>query len=157
MKKQWLTKTLTVVFRHSALKYYPSKKYQYGRDIHLFYHLLKVGKGYYFSSIMGGYHIHKGGVHSLISYQKRVENSLEISKELYYNNKDSFTKHLLYKSLYMKFVYVMKMKPSEYTFDKKLKLILQCIKHMNSLTDLRILFAPLIPNRIKELKLFFTK
>jgi len=64
-KKGWLTKTLTSVFRNDKDIFNLMTHYRYGRDVNLFYHILKTGKGFYFTEIMGVYRVHEGGVNSM--------------------------------------------------------------------------------------------
>lgn len=88
--RQWVTKLLTLVFRKNAIDFEILKKYKYSRDVHLIYHLLKRGKGYYFKEIFGVYRMHEGGVHSLIGEDKRQQNYYTIYKELYQHNHSDF-------------------------------------------------------------------
>lgn len=84
---RWLTKTLTVVFRKTALCKYLEDvdKYNYLRDTHLYYYILNEGKGYYFSYPLGVYNIHNGGVCSLIPKSQNSIISYNIYKELLSN------------------------------------------------------------------------
>ena len=84
---KWLTKTLTVVFRKTALCKYLEDvdKYNYSRDTHLYYYILNEGKGYYFSYPLGVYNIHNGGVCSLIPKSQNSIISYNIYKELLSN------------------------------------------------------------------------
>lgn len=143
MKKQWLTKTLTVVYRHSALKYYPSKKYQHGRDIHLFYHLLKVGKGYYFSSIMGGYHIHKGGINSMQPDKINFSISCKIYRELYDNNKDDYTRQRNIISSVNMFKYNI-FNENNTSLLENIKIFMYAISLIKSVGDLKIIISLLL-------------
>lgn len=64
---QWLTQTLSVVYRCEALNLESFALYGISYDIILFYALLKNGKGYCFPDIMGVYRVHKGGIWSGVS------------------------------------------------------------------------------------------
>jgi len=90
--KQWLTKTLTLVYRTELYNPNDFKNYKYTRDVHLNYHLLKRGKGYYMKEVFGVYHIHQGGVFSAESNKNNVKNGYLVYKEIYLNDKNSFTK-----------------------------------------------------------------
>ena len=59
---RWLTQTLTVMYRRSALNLQDYEKYGMSMDMILFYALLKQGKGYCFPDVMAVYRCHKGGV-----------------------------------------------------------------------------------------------
>lgn len=64
---KWLTQTLTVMYRSSALDLSFYNSYKVSQDVILFYVLLKKGKGYCLPDIMGVYRIHSCGVWSGIS------------------------------------------------------------------------------------------
>lgn len=68
---KWLTQTLTVMYRRSALDLKEYESYGMSMDIILFYALLKNGKGYCFPDIMGTYRLHGGGVWSEVSLNQR--------------------------------------------------------------------------------------
>src|SRR5690554_5550369 len=90
--KQWLTKTLTLTFRKDYYNPSDFENYKYTRDVHLNYHLLKRGKGYYMKEVFGIYHVHDGGVFSAESNKNNVKNGYLVYKEIYLNDKNSFTK-----------------------------------------------------------------
>lgn len=77
---RWLTQTLTVIYRRSALDLQHYESYGMSMDIILFYALLKVGKGYCFPDVMGVYRYHKGGVWSEVSLHQ--QRSLEFKARL---------------------------------------------------------------------------
>lgn len=68
---RWLTQTLTVMYRRSALNLQEYEKYGMSMDMILFYALLKQGKGYCFPDVMAVYRCHKGGVWSEVSLNQR--------------------------------------------------------------------------------------
>lgn len=68
---KWLTQTLTVMYRRSALDLKRYERYGMSMDIILFYELLKHGKGYCFPEAMGVYRYHNGGVWSEVSQNQR--------------------------------------------------------------------------------------
>lgn len=68
---KWLTQTLTVMYRRSALDLKRYEQYGMSLDMILFYELLKHGKGYCFPEVMGVYRYHKGGVWSEVSQNRR--------------------------------------------------------------------------------------
>ena len=68
---KWLTQTLTVMYRCSALDLKRYERYGMSMDIILFYELLKHGKGYCFPEAMGVYRYHNGGVWSEVSQNQR--------------------------------------------------------------------------------------
>lgn len=68
---KWLTQTLTVMYRRSALDLKQYESYGMSMDIILLYALLKNGKGYCFPEVMGVYRYHDGGVWSEVSQNQR--------------------------------------------------------------------------------------
>jgi len=96
----WVTQPLTMVYRKTAFDLNIALRYKYYRDMHLIYHLLQAGKGYLFAFIGGVRLIHNGGMHSKTSLQQQCEISIEVSKEMYLNNKnDSILKNYYLRSL----------------------------------------------------------
>ena len=91
-KRHWYTKTLTLVFRNGIITPEIVGKYKYFKDVHLNYHLLKVGRGYYFSQVVGVYRVHPGGVYS--SNRGAVNKTIHYlcSRELYKVNRDDFNR-----------------------------------------------------------------
>ncbi len=89
---------LTAVFRNNNDVFEEMKKYTNSRDVHLFYELLKVGRGYYIKDILGCYRHHSGGVWSLKSQQYKLELSYDTYKEMYIINRDYFSKRRLFVS-----------------------------------------------------------
>lgn len=90
--KQWITQPLTMILRKNALDLSFYDNYQYYRDIHQIYHLLKIGKGYLFAFEGGVRIVHKEGMASLKSLLENCETTLSISKELFEKNHSIETK-----------------------------------------------------------------
>lgn len=95
----WYTQPLTMVFRSAKYDSSWREQYQYYRDEHELYHLLKTGKGYLFSFFGGVYVKHGGGIYSSLSKSSQGETSLNVARELYFVNKDSFTRKFFCDSL----------------------------------------------------------
>lgn len=68
---KWLTQTLTVMYRRSALDLKRYAAYGMSMDMVLLYELLRNGKGYCFPDIMAVYRVHKGGVWSEVSMNRQ--------------------------------------------------------------------------------------
>ena len=84
----WVTQPLTVLYRAKSYLKFRNKipKYKYFRDVHLFYHLLKVGKGMSLNDIMGVYRINSGGVASGQSLLNRYKTGFLVYWDLYKKN-----------------------------------------------------------------------
>lgn len=82
--KVWITQPLTMMARMDAMEIISPnlKQYKYLRDVHLFYHLLKVGKGISLNRKMGVYRWHDGGIASSTSGEVRYQNAYDIYSEL---------------------------------------------------------------------------
>lgn len=80
--KRWISKTLTVVFRKDHDYSSVLAQYQYARDVHLFYHILKNGKGFFFPFIGGVYRVHGGGVFSASSQMDKLTKGSLIFREI---------------------------------------------------------------------------
>ena len=93
--KTWITKTLTLVFRKSALSnmsHYKGKN----RDTVLVYFLMKSGKGYCFNEIMGVYRLHNGGVVSKQGISRKINDGYIVLKDLYYCERNNLTRRMYY-------------------------------------------------------------
>lgn len=89
-RNNWITKTLTLVFRNKSEILKQLGQYKSIRDVHLIYHTLKTGKGYYFTEVMGTYRIHKGGIFSMRNKDSKLIKHYQIYKELYLVNHDEY-------------------------------------------------------------------
>ncbi|MBB6681544.1 glycosyltransferase family 2 protein [Aequorivita sp. 609] len=92
--KAWfsLIRPSSVLFRNYAEQVKLLKEYEFSFDIHLFYHLLKIGKGYYSNEILVGYNVHKSGVNSGTDHRDRLLFQYYLVKEIYEKDKNSFSK-----------------------------------------------------------------
>lgn len=98
--KQWLTKTLTLMYRKSALDLKDLQKYKYAKDFHLNYELLRKGKGYYMKEIFGVYHVHDGGVFSKLTQEMRHSIHFQVYGEVHRKNpSDELMKNYYYNIL----------------------------------------------------------
>jgi glycosyltransferase involved in cell wall biosynthesis len=93
----WFAKTLTALFRNNNAVLENFNKYEYKRDVHLFYELLKIGKGICLSFNGGVYRLHNGGIHSKITDLQKQRSNFLVFKDIYHHNKrDRFIKkHLI--------------------------------------------------------------
>lgn len=99
--KIWVTQPLTAVIRKSLWDEYNnfSKKFNYSRDVHLFYFLLTKGKGIALNKNMGVYRWHDGGIARGSNRNDRIKTSYSIFKELFFATHD---KKIL--NLYLNFI-----------------------------------------------------
>lgn len=83
-------KASTVLFRNLPDLVDQFKRYEFSFDIHLFYLLLKNGKGYYSNEVMAGYNKHQGGVYSGGASEEILLTQYLILKDIYEKDKDEF-------------------------------------------------------------------
>lgn len=89
--RYWPTQPLTALFRKDCLPCQNEvQEYSYYRDNHLFYYILKKGKGFYISDKMGVYRKHSNGIYAQLSLLKKITIDLDCYIELYIKNKGDF-------------------------------------------------------------------
>lgn len=88
--KVWVTQTLTVMMKIDTWKvvFYESEQYQYDRDVHTYYLLLRRGKGVALNRCMGVYRWHNGGIAIGQTYFQRYETGFNLYNELLIKNPD---------------------------------------------------------------------
>lgn len=82
----WVTQPLTMMARISSLN--DIQSYKSWRDVHMFYYLLKVGKGISLNQNMGVFRWHNGGIASSMSELTRYSSAYNIYKELFSKTND---------------------------------------------------------------------
>lgn len=86
----WITKTMTLLYRRSAIANVDFSKYKYSRDVHRCYHILQHGTGYCMPDVMAVYRRHHGGVFSPLSVIAKKRLSLLVYTELsVFNDEDT--------------------------------------------------------------------
>ena len=84
------------MFRSNAFDFNLLSRYRYGRDVHIVYHALTSGKGYFMPEVMAAYRVHSGGIWSKHDANKKNRVTYELYKELY-----SFEKNKAVRKRYM--------------------------------------------------------
>lgn len=150
LSQGWLTKTLTAFFKKEILSRIDITYYKYGRDIQLFYHILKEGgKGFYFNSILGVYRVHKGGINSLKNIKTNLNIAYDIYKELYEHNRDDFTRYMYLRHSLKLFNFNLYNKDAEKNIWKQLSLFTSSIKLIRNIKEIRFFILEIIPKRIR--------
>jgi len=90
LKHSFFIKTSTTLFRNLPVLFEQFKKYELCLDMHMFYLLLRAGKGYYSKEILAGYNIHQEGVYSGSHQQEILLAQYLILKDMYEKNGDEF-------------------------------------------------------------------
>ncbi len=91
---EWITKTLTSVYRRSAA-IVSSSSYKYMRDVHNIYFILKQGKGICHSFVGGVYRISPAGIFSMSSNIEKANMAYKIHEELYEKTHDVMFRKLM--------------------------------------------------------------
>ena len=97
---EWITKTLTCVYRREALDTNISSLYKYYRDVHLVYNILSKGKGICHSFIGGTYRQNPYSIFGSMSAIKQVEINYLVFSELYKKTCDPLFKDVLLGNYY---------------------------------------------------------
>lgn len=100
-EKGWHIGTQTVLFRKERFDLKIVSNYKYFRDIHLYFHLLKTGRGACLNRFSAVYRIHFGGIHNSKSELQKSKIAYLCYKELYFNNKE----YSLLKKKYLNFAF----------------------------------------------------
>ena len=92
----WVTQPVTALFRRSAFKV-DIRQYCYFRDVHLFYHILKNGKGYFQNFVGADYRLHSTGIDSTVEGIERRWLEYKIYRDLFNGsrNDDSLKKRFI--------------------------------------------------------------
>jgi glycosyltransferase involved in cell wall biosynthesis len=147
--KAWLTKTVTVLYRNIPKFYEGILDYKYPRDTHIYYHLLKLGEGYYMKQVLGVYNVHGGGAYSSKSQKEICLTYYRIHKELYERNQDVYTRAQLLEVSFC----VLKYKVSSLLKDEKIntvRLWLMMLRLVKTKGEFLRLIKYSIPMQIKN-------
>lgn len=101
--QEWITKTLTCVYRRDAYDATIANRYKYYRDVHLVYYLLSKGKGVCHSFIGGVYRKNSNGIFGSQSNINQLRINYIVYNELYSVTKDKIFKKIL-KSIYLRII-----------------------------------------------------
>lgn len=150
MQKKWITKTLTAVIRKTILSKIDFSMYRHVRDIHLFYHLCKKHKGFYFTENFGVYRVHEGGVNSMKQGRVNFNAAYDCYKELYEHNKDVFTRDMYRRHTLALLNYNLFNKYSGNTWGLTFSLFFEAVVLTRRLSEIKFLFTALIPSGLKD-------
>lgn len=115
--QEWITKTLTCVYRRDAFDTAVANNYKYYRDVHLVYYILSKGKGVCHSFVGGVYRKNAGGVFGSQSDINQLKINYKVYTELYIATKDNIFKKIL-RSIYSQIIWK----------EKKIKIPKNCLE-----------------------------
>ena len=150
MEKDWITKTFTSVFRSNCLEFSLLNQYRYLRDIHLFYHLIKNKRGYYFNSVFGVYNIHPGGVNSMQHGIVNFNANYNSFKELYFYNKDEFTRNMYLKGTLSLLSYDIYNHYPNNTIKRRIKLFKEAVLLVRIIVEIKWLLSSFFSREFKD-------
>jgi len=142
---KWIIKTLTVMFRNRVSEL-GLEQYEHPRDVHWFYHLLKLGKGYYFKENFGVYTQHGGGIQSLVQKNEIAKTAYLYYQEMHQLNKDEFTRIMRLKSI----AYLIRANPYSFFSSTNRRLIKEYTSLLQSATEMKWLAAAFFKKHKKE-------
>lgn len=158
MKKNWVTKTLTCLFLKSEVENVDFLKYNLFRDVHLFYHLLKEKKGFYFKSNFGIYNVHSGGVWSTKDFQYKYNTSYLVYKEIYKFEKNDFARYMSFITTNSLLRFIMSSKYEANNLTLRLILIKELffLMRIKKSEEVRTFLGVFIPDFVKsKLRMIF--
>lgn len=82
-RKEWLTQTLTCMYRNDERINKYRSKYKYSKDLSFFYTLLSLGDGVLLKENMAIYRKHKGGIWSGINFNNQIIDDYKCIKNIY--------------------------------------------------------------------------
>lgn len=103
--ENWLTKTLTLVYRRNAISEVELDQYEWTRDTHLCYTLLKYGNGFCMPDFMGTYRLHQNGIYSSITQLEKDKSNIAIYQVIYNKNYSDKILHAHIYKMLQKFLY----------------------------------------------------
>ena len=137
----FIPRTLTGVFRRNIFDQVDLTKYSYFRDLHLFYHLLKDRKAFYFFEPYGVYRIHPGGVNSM---KEGLNNNLaayNCYKELYQINDDNFCRVKYFQSIHALLKFSIYNDFDGNTIKYKFDLYFKMIKLLRNFKEIKLMLS----------------
>lgn len=159
--KTWVTQPLTALIHSKALysALCERNKFKGWRDVHMFYYLLRQGKGISLNDFMGVYRWHSGGIASIIPIDIRYKKGYCMYKELYDNNSND--KYLRKKYIYNLIRYLRHGKFSSYSSKKTIFMeglnIHYGIKERYDLTLALIIPDHIVRFLVRMYKIFISK
>lgn len=151
MTGHWLTKTLTIVYRKGIPELKTISSYKYRRDVHVAYHLIKKGKGFYHNIVFGIYRVHKGGVFSSLTKTEKLDLRYRIYEELYLKNQDEYTRALFFNAALSLLTFKITRISRRNYFKENTKLFMVCIKTFRLRKDYHRFFK----NPVRVIKTLF--
>lgn len=144
----WITKTVTTMFRLSAIDFAVLSKYQYARDVHLVYYALKESKGYYSPEVMATYRVHNGGVWSKVDLNERNRITYALYKELYAYEPNKAVRKRYMNATLAYFNGLAFGKKTWWHFGTNAKLYFEALRNISDVKDIVFCLGGLVPTQI---------
>jgi glycosyltransferase involved in cell wall biosynthesis len=149
--KGWFTKTMTAVYRNDKDLFQKTTQYKFGRDINLLYHILRIGKGFYFTEIMGVYRVHEGGVNSMKQGKVNNNAAYSIYKELHEVNNDEWTRKMRLNHTVNLLNFDIYSNYESNTLKRKGRLYFEIILLIRHFSELKFIITPFLSRKIKSM------
>jgi glycosyltransferase involved in cell wall biosynthesis len=150
IQTRWITKTLTCMYVRDKIDFSVFSQYSHFRDIHLFYHLLSTGKGYYFSEVFGCYNIHPGGVNSMQQGKTNANAAYNSYKELHKHNNDVFTRKMAFNHTLALFNYDLYNGYEGNNAAKKINLLKEAFSLVKGKGEIKMLLSAFVNREFKD-------
>lgn len=150
MMSGWLTKTLTAVVRRDVIEETDFTRYRHFRDIHLFYHVVKGRKAWYFPENFGVYRIHPGGINSMQQGRVNANAAYNCYRELYLHNNDEFTRVMCFKSTVSLFNYNLFNWYQGNNVRNNLRLAAEMFSMFKGYSEFKMIVYSLIKRQVKD-------
>ena len=144
----WITKTVTTMFRLSAIDFGATDRYQYARDVHLVYYALKEGKGYYSPEVMATYRVHNGGVWSKVDLNERNRITYALYKELYAYEPNKAVRKRYMNATLAYFNGLAFGKKTLWHFGTNAKLYFEALRNISDVKDIVFCLGGLVPTSL---------
>lgn len=92
--KDWITKTLTCVYRKDAFK--PIPEFKYSRDVHFVYYIMQNGQGVCHAFAGGVYRKNESSTYGSLDLIKQIEINYKVYSELYKKTHDKVIKKVCF-------------------------------------------------------------
>lgn len=146
----WITKTLTLLYRTDSLDESEMLRFSYSRDVHLNYQLLRNGKGFYFTEIFGVYRIHQQGIFSLTHNSKKIDMAYKCYKEIHEYYGDEISRKKSFRMSCNKLCYDLYNRYEGNTLESKWKTVVHTVSLISSVNEVKTFFQALVPKQVKR-------
>lgn len=144
----WITKTLTMMYRRSAVDQDSFVKFKYSRDVHIVYFALKEGQGYYMPEIMATYRVVDSGIWSKVDQNKKNFITYDLYKDLYSQEPYKSVRKRYMNATLAYFNGLAFGKKTWWHFHTNIKLYIEALRNISDIKDSVFCVGGLVPTRL---------